>query len=218
MEIIPEAFSPLYPRAFIIVIDSLDSSDNMLTNNALYPWRTSVGKDKHSLSIGSAKFKHERNAIMQHQPCHGTMRQSSNYIRSGFLSNLLWVRTGNDGWVPFLECQLTWVHATFLWYSQVSAIASSLCGSVWLYMQPIIDHLLYCLVHKRNGVGPVKPAPCTYITHKRFCFYCGRIRSCMLFPLCLNNNYALLPGYMGGGKSGLVSAIVHVHVSIRVYK
>ena len=52
------------------------------------------------------------------------------------------VRTGNDGWVPFLECQLTWVHATFLWYSQVSAIASP-CGSVWLYMRPIIDHLLY---------------------------------------------------------------------------
>ena len=23
---------------------------------------------------------------------------------------------GNDGWVPFLECQLTWIHATFLWY------------------------------------------------------------------------------------------------------
>ena len=69
MEIIPEAFSPLYPWAFIIVINSLDSPDNMLTNNALYPWRTSVGKDKHSLSIGlsirSAKFKHERNAIMK---------------------------------------------------------------------------------------------------------------------------------------------------------
>ena len=33
---------------------------------------TSIGKDKHSLSIGlsigSVKFKHERNAIMQHQP------------------------------------------------------------------------------------------------------------------------------------------------------
>jgi len=40
------------------------------------------------------------------------------------------VRTGNDGWVPFLECQLTWVYATFLWYSKVSAIASSPCGSV----------------------------------------------------------------------------------------
>ena len=40
-------------------------------------------------SIGSAKFKHERNAIMQHQPCHGAMRQSSNYIWSGFLSNPL---------------------------------------------------------------------------------------------------------------------------------
>jgi len=77
---------------------------------------------------------------------------------------------------------------------------------------------VYCLVHKWNGVGPVKPAPCTYITRKRFCFYCGRIRSCMLFLLCLNNNYALLPGYMGGGKSGLVSAIVHIHVWTRVYK
>ena len=72
MEIIPEAFSPLYPKAFIIVINSLDSTDYMLTNNALYPWGTSVGKDKHGLSIGltigSVKIKHERNAIMQHQP------------------------------------------------------------------------------------------------------------------------------------------------------
>ena len=67
MEIIPEAFSPLYPRAFVVVTNSLDSPDNMLTNNALYPWGTSIGKDKHGLSIGSAKFKHERNAIMQHR-------------------------------------------------------------------------------------------------------------------------------------------------------
>jgi len=74
MEIIPEAFSLLYRQmqASIIVINSLDSPDNMLTNNVLYPWSISVGKDKHSLSIGisicSAKFKHERNAIMQRQP------------------------------------------------------------------------------------------------------------------------------------------------------
>ena len=72
MEIIPEAFSPQYPQAFTIVINSLDSPDNMLKNNALYPSGTSVGKDKHSLSvgisIGSAKLKHKRNAIMQHQP------------------------------------------------------------------------------------------------------------------------------------------------------
>ena len=56
MEIISEAFSPLYPWAFIIVTNSLDSPHN---------------KDKQSpsvgLSIGSAKFKNERNAIMQHQ-------------------------------------------------------------------------------------------------------------------------------------------------------
>jgi len=72
MEIIPEAFSPLYPRAFIVVTNSLDSPDNMLTNNALYPWGTNTGKDKRGLSIGisicSAKFKHKKNAIMQHQP------------------------------------------------------------------------------------------------------------------------------------------------------
>ena len=41
---------------------------NPVTNNALYHWGTSVGKDKHGLSIGSAKFKHKRKAIMQHQP------------------------------------------------------------------------------------------------------------------------------------------------------
>ena len=66
MEIIPEAFSLLYPR----------HSDQFFgftrPNNALYPWGTSVGKDKHGLSIGlstgSANFKHERNAIMPHQP------------------------------------------------------------------------------------------------------------------------------------------------------
>ena len=29
-----KAFSPLYPQAFIIVINSLDSPDNMLTNKA----------------------------------------------------------------------------------------------------------------------------------------------------------------------------------------
>ena len=53
------------------------------------------------------------------------------------------VQTGNDGWVPFLKCQLTWVHATFLWYSRVSAIALSLWGSVWLFTRPIFDRLLY---------------------------------------------------------------------------
>jgi len=44
------------------------------------------------------------------------------------------VRTGSDGWVPILECQLTWIHAIFLCYFRVSAIASSPCESVWLYM------------------------------------------------------------------------------------
>ena len=44
LEIIPKAFSLLYPRAFIVVINSLDSPDNILTNNALYPRGTSVGK------------------------------------------------------------------------------------------------------------------------------------------------------------------------------
>ena len=71
MEIIPEAFSSLYRQAFILVINSLDSPDNKLTMHCT-PKGTSTGKDKHGqsigLSIGSAKFKHERNAIMQHQP------------------------------------------------------------------------------------------------------------------------------------------------------
>jgi len=70
-----------YPRLFHCCTPELSSwwsilwihqTIIMLTNNALYPWGTSIGKDKHSLSIGlsidSAKFKHERNAIMQHQP------------------------------------------------------------------------------------------------------------------------------------------------------
>ena len=37
MDIKPEAFSPLYLQAFIVVINPLDPPDNMLTNNALYP-------------------------------------------------------------------------------------------------------------------------------------------------------------------------------------
>ena len=61
-----EAVSLLYPRIVI------NSPDNMLTNDALYPSGIRVGKDKRGLSIGlsiaSAKFKHKRNAIMQHQP------------------------------------------------------------------------------------------------------------------------------------------------------
>ena len=108
MEIIPEAFSPLYPWAFIIVINSLDSPDNMLANNALYPWGTSVGKDTHRLSIGSAKFKHERM-----QSC--SISQSSNYIRSGFLSNLLCcgpavVETMWLLWI-ILACRLLWTNS-----------------------------------------------------------------------------------------------------------
>ena len=61
-----EAVSLLYPRIVI------NSPDNMLTNDALYPSGIRIGKDKRGLSIGlsiaSAKFKHKRNAIMQHQP------------------------------------------------------------------------------------------------------------------------------------------------------
>ena len=94
MEIIPEAFSPLYPRAFI-VINSLDSPDNMLTNNALYPWGTSVGKDKHGLSIGISIGSGSSNTKGL-QSC--SISQSSNYIRSGFLSNLLCIPEGQ--WVP----------------------------------------------------------------------------------------------------------------------
>jgi len=78
MEIIPDASSPLYLQAFIIVINSLDSPDNMLTNDALYPRDTSVGKDEHSLSSNMKGM----------QSC--SISQSSNYIRYGFLSNLLW--------------------------------------------------------------------------------------------------------------------------------
>ena len=59
------------------------------------------------------------------------------------------VQTGNAGWVPFLESQLSWVHATFLWYSWVSAIASSPCRSVWLYMAA--DNWLLTLCCTRRG-------------------------------------------------------------------
>ena len=87
-----EAFSPLYPRAFVIVMNSLDPPHNKLPNNALYRWRTSVGKDKPSLSIGTNKYRQYEVQTRKecnhaaHQPRPGAMRHSSNYIRSGFLS------------------------------------------------------------------------------------------------------------------------------------
>ena len=37
MEITTKAFSLLYPQAFIVVTNSLDSPDDVLANNALYP-------------------------------------------------------------------------------------------------------------------------------------------------------------------------------------
>ena len=52
------------------------------------------------------------------------------------------VRTGNDGWVPFLECQLTCAHATFLWYFRVSALFRLRVGVSDYAWRPIIDHLL----------------------------------------------------------------------------
>jgi len=61
-----EAFSPLYPK---FRSDQFFGFTRQYANKqCTVPRGTSVGKDKHSLSIGSAKFKHERNAIMQHQP------------------------------------------------------------------------------------------------------------------------------------------------------
>ena len=69
-------------------------------------------------------------------------------IRRSLALPLVWTR--NDGWVPFLDCQLTWVHATFLWSSQVSAIASSLCGSVWLYMAA--DNRIFTIYAKSGGL------------------------------------------------------------------
>ena len=63
MEIIPKAFSPLYPQAFIS--DQFFGFTRQYANKQciLYPRGTSVGK-------GSAKVKHERNAIMQHHASH----------------------------------------------------------------------------------------------------------------------------------------------------
>jgi len=51
---------------------SLEKWTLLLPTKELYPWGTgtSVGKDKHGLSIGSVKVKHERNAIMQHRASH----------------------------------------------------------------------------------------------------------------------------------------------------
>jgi len=82
-------FFTAVPPSFHQSDQFLDSPDNMLTNNVLYPWGTSVGKDKHGLSIGSAKVKHDRKS----RSTAPAMRQSLNYIRSSFLSNLLWHST-----------------------------------------------------------------------------------------------------------------------------
>ena len=69
-----------------------------------------IGQDKQGLSIGlsigSVKFKHERNAIMQHQPV---------YIWSSFLSNLLWKPPGTPSLgVVFFLIQCNWFHAAYL--------------------------------------------------------------------------------------------------------
>ena len=48
------------------------------------------------------------------------------------------VRTGNDGRVPFLECQLTCAHATFLWYFRVSALFRLRVGVSDYTWRPII--------------------------------------------------------------------------------
>ena len=108
-----QRLSLLYPRAFIIVINSLDSPDNMLTNNALYPWGTSVGKDKPlcSAAVRTARVHNSNRSPVQSSNTKGmqscSMSLSSNYIWSGFLSDLLCAEGDST-------CYSTWHQAHIL--------------------------------------------------------------------------------------------------------
>ncbi len=51
MEIKPDAISSMYPRSFIILIISFDSSYKIMTINPMYPWGTSVGSEKFKLNL-----------------------------------------------------------------------------------------------------------------------------------------------------------------------
>ena len=74
-------------------------------------------------------------------------------VRSLKLSVTCIALSVNRKWL--LECQLTCVHATFLWYSQVSAIASAPCGSVWLYMAADNWSLTLCISVNFRTSNPV---------------------------------------------------------------
>ena len=95
MDIKPVAFSPLYPWAFIIAINSLDSPDNMSRNNALYPWGTSVGKDKLGLGHSAVRraWVHNGSPVPSSNMKGIQSRSislSSKYIWSNFLLDLIW--------------------------------------------------------------------------------------------------------------------------------
>ena len=68
---------------------------------------------------------------MQHQPCHGTMHQTSNYIRSGFLLNLLWVKTLGEKF-KFTTPGASWLHTR-----------STRSGSLLPKTQPVCQSLLH---------------------------------------------------------------------------
>ena len=100
-----QRLSLLYSRAFIIVINFLDSPDNMLTNDALYPWGTSVGKDKplYSAAVCTARVHNSNRGPVRSSNTKGMQSRSiclsSNYVRSGFLLDLLCAE-GNSTWTP----------------------------------------------------------------------------------------------------------------------
>ena len=138
-----EAFSLLYPRAFIIVINSLHSPDNMLTNSALYPWVTSVGKGNFGLLFVELEY-----IILIGAQCKVQRRKECNHAASARLqitSGPASCRTssGADMLIPVCVCVCVCVGGE---------TNSCLCvGSLWLLaLDYLLDGYSVYIVHCVN--------------------------------------------------------------------
>ena len=113
----------------------------MLTNNALYPWGTSVGKDKHCAVCRAQVHNSNRSPVQSSnmkrmQSC--SISLSSNYIRSSFLLDLLWYCENTTNCIPQFESRwlMVWnMHAIFC-YCRTSMEYSQLLLSC--HHQPLL--------------------------------------------------------------------------------
>ena len=128
MEIKPKAFSPLYPWAFIIVINSLELPDNniMLANNALYPWGTRVGKDKLGLLFVELEC-----IILIGAQCKVQTRKECNHAASACLQ----ITSGPASWWTSPEFKLYTVVTLwqFWWIFTAKPRHGHFVFILWLY-------------------------------------------------------------------------------------